>query len=123
MPQQVDRSPSPPDIASLETKTFFPFIGARAINSIKPMDVLDTLRKIEGRGAPEIAKRVKQRCEAVFRYAIVTEKAAYNPVSDLQGALTPVAATSYAAITAKELPDFLAAISAYDCEFQIHARV
>ena len=104
-------------IASLEND-IFPFMGKKAINAIKPLDVLDVLRKIESRGAYEIAKRVKQRCEAIFRYAIVTEKATYNPVTDLQGALTAANPTNYAAITPKELPDFLAAIVAYPCEFQ-----
>jgi len=96
----------------------FPFIGHLPITSIKPLMVLDLLRTIETRGAIEIAKRVRQRCEAVFRYAIITEKAEYNPVSDLQGALTAPNPQNYPALTPKELPDFLMAIAKYPCELQ-----
>ena len=104
-------------IASLESD-IFPFLGKKPINTIRPLDVLDVLRKIEKRGAIEIAKRVKQRCEAIFRYAIVTEKVTYNPVTDLQGALTSAQPTNYAALSIAELPDFLTAIGNYDCEPQ-----
>lgn len=104
-------------IISLE-QYIFPFIGHKAINTIRPMDVLDVLRKIEKKGALEIAKRVKQRCEAVFRYAIVTERASYNPVIDLKGALVAANPTNYAALSPKELPEFLATVQAYPCEFQ-----
>ena len=104
-------------LTSLENDVF-PVIGSLPIANIKPLTMLDLLHKIESRGAIEIAKRVRQRCEAVFRYAIVHEKAEYNPVSDLKGALQAPNPTNYAAITPKELPTFLTAIVNYPCEFQ-----
>lgn len=104
-------------LTSLE-QDVFPIIGFLPIASIKPLTMLDLLRKIESRDALETAKRVRQRCEAVFRYAIVHEKVEYNPVSDLKGALKAANPTNYAAITPKELPLFLTAIKEYPCEFQ-----
>ncbi|MBH1971737.1 tyrosine-type recombinase/integrase [Moraxellaceae bacterium AER2_44_116] len=104
-------------LTSLE-QDIFPAFGHKTINSIKPLEVLQALRRIEERGAIEIAKRVRQRCEAVFRYAIITEKAEHNPVSDLQGALTAPNPQNYPALSSQELPEFLAAFAAYPCEEQ-----
>lgn len=104
-------------ISSLE-QDVFPSLGHKAIDSIKPLEVLAVLRQIEARGAMDIAKRVKQRCEAVFRYALITQRVPYNPVSDLKDALISVKAQNYAALTSKELPSFLQAFAVYPCEHQ-----
>ncbi|MGE9502818.1 tyrosine-type recombinase/integrase, partial [Escherichia coli] len=56
-------------------KDIFPYIGKRPIAEIKPLELLNVLRRIEGRGATEKAKKVRQRCGEVFRYAIVTGRA------------------------------------------------
>lgn len=63
---------------------------------------------MEKSGHTEISHRVLQTCAAIFRYAIVMEKAVYNPAASLQrGALTPHKATHYPTITAREMPNFL----------------
>ncbi len=51
------------------------------------MDWLEILRRIEKRGALEKMRKVRQRCNEVYRYAIVTGRAEYNPVADLSTAL------------------------------------
>lgn len=72
-------------------KTFeqdvFPFIGKRPIGEIKPLELLEVLRRIEKRGALERTRKVRQRCGEVFRYAIITGRAEYNPAPDLAIAL------------------------------------
>lgn len=72
-------------------KTFeqdvFPFIGKRPIGEIKPLELLEVLRRIEKRGALEKTRKVRQRCGEVFRYAIITGRAEYNPAPDLAIAL------------------------------------
>ena len=60
-------------------KDIFPYIGKRPIAEIKPMELLEALRKMEKRGALEKMRKVRQRCGEVFRYAIVTGRADYNP--------------------------------------------
>lgn len=50
----------------------FPQIGRRSIAQITPPEVLVCLRKIEERGAMELARRTRQICGKVFRYAIAT---------------------------------------------------
>lgn len=69
---------------SLEQNAF-PAIGKRPIADISAKEMLDMLNKVEARGALEIASRVKQRCSAVFNYAITRLLAINNPVLPLRG--------------------------------------
>jgi integrase len=98
---------------SLE-KDIFPVIGKRPIAEITPAEMLEVLRVIEKRGALESTARVKQRCSAVFRYAIVTGRAEKNPVTELHGAFKTTKKTNYAALKASELPEFVRKLDAYD---------
>lgn len=72
-------------------KTFeqdvFPFIGQRPMGDITPQELLQVLKRIEQRGALEKTRKVRQRCGEVFRYAIITGRAKYNPAPDLAMAL------------------------------------
>jgi integrase len=83
-----------------------PEIGSDPIAEIKPLYLLDSLRKIEKRGTTETAHRLLQTCNAIFRYGVITGRMTYNPAQDLRGALTPHRAQNHPTITAKELPDF-----------------
>ena len=94
----------------------FPGLGKRPVAEITPQELLYELRKIEKRGALEIASRVAQRASAVFRYAIVTGRTNYNPASDLRGSLTAPKTRNYAALSAADLPDFLTRLDGYDGE-------
>ena len=92
----------------------FPYIGDRLINELGTRDVLEVLRKIEKQGKYEAAFRARQRCEAIFRYGIITGICQKNPASDLRGALTPPKKEKQASITPSELPDFLQKLDLYD---------
>ncbi len=70
------------DIIEAFNKDIFPYIGQQPVNEIKPLVLLNVLRRMESRGATEKAKEVRQRCSEVFRYAIVTGRAEYNPAAD-----------------------------------------
>ena len=96
-------------IISLE-KDIFPSIGQIPINDITPPLLLQTIRLIEKRGAYEQSRRVTQRCDSVFRYAIASGLCTYNPAQDLQGALKRPQKRNYNSIDFKELPDFLKAL-------------
>ena len=52
----------------------FPYIGSRPIADIDPPELLDALRKIEGRGAYYNAGRIRQLCGQIFRYGVATGK-------------------------------------------------
>lgn len=90
-------------------------IGRMAINEIEPPDVLAAIRKIEGKGNLESARRTLQLASAVFRYAVATARLASDPTRDLRGALTAPTVTHYGAITdAKRVGELLRAIDGYD---------
>lgn len=99
-------------IGSLEADVF-PDLGPMPIGSINGPILLATLKKIERRGSLEILSRVKQRCGAVFRYAISTSRATYNPVPDLREAVQTHRPKNHRALTVKELPAFLVALESY----------
>lgn len=88
----------------------FPEIGHRPINDIEAPDILLALRKIESRGAPEIAARVRQRISATFRYGVATGCCTRDPAADLSDALTVAPKRNYKALDAQDLPAFLKAL-------------
>lgn len=94
-------------------KDIFPYTGRRPIIDMKPMDWLEILRRIEKRGALEKMRKVRQRCGEVYRYAIVTGRADYNPVSDLATALATPKKTHFPFLTAEELPHFIKDLAGY----------
>ena len=76
----------------------FPWMGARPIADLAASEVLETMRRIEGRGTLETAHRVMQSCGQVFRYAVATGRAKRDPTGDLKGALPPVRGKHFAAL-------------------------
>ncbi|HWW06174.1 tyrosine-type recombinase/integrase [Collimonas sp.] len=77
----------------------FPFIGKMPVSTIKPLDVLTTVQKMEARGAIDSAHRVKQICGQVLRYGVATGLIERDVTADLKGALSVVPKANYAAIT------------------------
>jgi integrase len=101
-------------LARLE-KDVFPQIGSRPIAEIDAPELLDLLRKIEQRGVLETARRLRQCCGQIFRYAIVTGRAKHDPSAGLRGALdAPSRRRGHKAMSRDELPNFLRALEAYD---------
>ena len=101
------------DILEAFNKDIFPYIGQQPVNDIKPLVLLNVLRRMENRGATEKAKKVRQRCSEVFRYAIVTGRAEYNPAADLTSAMSGHESKHYPFLTVEELPDFFKALAGY----------
>ncbi len=77
----------------------FPWIGRKATDSITPPQLLEVLRKIEGRGVIETAHRALENCGQVFRYAVATGRAVSNPARDLKDALRKPVVKHFPAIT------------------------
>ena len=77
--------------------------------SIKPGEVREAILKIEKRGAADQAGRVLQRVKAVYRWAVIHERIASNPMLDLvlSEILKPREVQHRAAMADKELPEFL----------------
>lgn len=93
----------------------FPAIGARPISEIEAPELVAMMKKIEERGALDIAKRALQTCGQVFRYAIAHGVARRNPAIEIRPSdvLASRKKENYARIDAKELPDLLRKIEVY----------
>jgi integrase len=97
----------------------FPTLGSRPIAEIDAPELLDVLRKIEARGAVDIAHRAQQTCGQIFRYAAATGRAKYDPSPSLRGALQAAdRVRHHAALSAVELPEFLGKLQNYDGDRQ-----
>ena len=75
-----------------------PVLGTLKADTIRPIEVLAVLRKVEARGRYETARRLRSTIGSVFRYAIATARAESDPTLPLQGALTTPIVKSRAAI-------------------------
>lgn len=90
-------------------------IGKLPIGEIEPADVLTAIRRIEGKGKLESARRSLQLAGSVFRYAVATARLVSDPTRDLRGALTAPTVTHYGAITdARKVGELLRAIDEYE---------
>jgi integrase len=99
-------------------RDLFPWIGKRPISEIKAPDLLGALRRVEGRGALESARRLKIIAGQVFRYAVATGRAERDPSGDLKGALAPPKEKHHAAIIdPKEVAPLLRALDGYKGHF------
>lgn len=94
----------------------FPVIGSKPINEITAAMLIAMIRKIESRGALDIAKRVLTMCGQILRYAVAHDLAERNPAADIKPSdvLKPANKTNYARLSEKELPELLSKIDGYD---------
>jgi len=91
----------------------FPYLGDMSISDIKTKDVLYVVRKIEERGALDVANRVKQRIGSIFRYAIQVGYVESNPVDALRNVIHTRKIQHRKSLKLDELPAFLNALDDY----------
>ena len=95
-------------------KDLYPPLGNRPVSQITSAELLMALRKVEARGAVDMAHRAKQTAGQVFRYAVATGRAERDPSADLKGALKSKTKRHHAAITDPvEVGRLLLAIDAF----------
>jgi integrase len=99
-------------VALLEADVFST-LGDLPVREITPPMVLSVIRAVESRGALDVASRILQRTSAIFRYAIQTGRAVYNPAADMKGVLRTRKVKHRTAIAQAELPDFLKKLDSY----------
>lgn len=105
-------------------KDLFPVFGTLPITNISAPELLAVLRKIEERGARDIARRTRQLMGMIFRYAIQTGRADRDVSADLQGALQPPLKKHRAAITdPQEVERLMIAISGYEGSMVVRAAL
>ncbi len=98
------------DVLKRLEEDLFPYIGKRPIKEITQPELLEVVRKIENRGAIDLAKRQLQKSGEIFRYAISTGKAKVDITYNMHEALKPSKKSHFAAIDVSELPEFLDAV-------------
>ncbi len=94
----------------------YPWIGARQIGDIKAGDLLTVIRRIESRGALDIARRTHNLIGRVFKFAVAHGFCERNPAQDINlGDILPQAREKHhAAITdPKEVGALLRAIDGF----------
>ena len=106
------------DILRRLTNHVFPCIGDKQINDITVHDIIDLLKVMEKQGVLESARRMRQKCSEIFRYAILLRLAEHNPAADLQGIIPVPPKKHYATLTGeKEISALLKAIDTYQGYF------
>ena len=80
-------------------KDLFPFLGVRRIGEIEAIELLAVVRRVEERGALDVAHRVLITAGQVWRYAVATARAKHDVSADIRGALKPHHGKHFAATT------------------------
>lgn len=111
--KQVWSSGYADELARMFRDDILPMIGSEEISSIEPMQILEVIRHFEGRGAMERANKARRRCGEVFRYAIVTGRAKYNPAPDLADAMKGYRKKNYPFLPAGQIPAFNRALAGF----------
>jgi len=101
------------DVLRRLESNLFPDLGDKPIADITAPLLLAAVRKIEHRGAHDLAHRVLQVASQVFRYGVATGRCERDPAPDLRGALTPHKGRNQAAVKPEELPELLRKINGY----------
>src|SRR5450759_1698448 len=94
-------------------KYALPVIGDRSITDIEPMELVGIMRTVETNGTFETRDRLLQTIGAVFKYAIATGRAKYNPAEIRMALADRPKVEHFACIAPAELPEFLRAVTAY----------
>lgn len=100
----------------------FPHLGKRPIAEIDAPELLAVLRKVENRGAIDLAKRCRQICGQIFRYGIATGRCQHDHAYVLREALKSAKTKHYAALEIQELPAFLRALDYNDTRLYARTR-
>ncbi|SFN13457.1 Integrase [Izhakiella capsodis] len=101
------------EIMSMFTNDILPLIGNLRIDEIEPLVILRVIRLYEDRGAMSRADKARRRCGEVFRYAIITGRAKYNPAPDLVDALKGYRKENFPFLPMHKIPEFNRALMSY----------
>lgn len=104
------------DVMIRLTRDIFPSIGHLPLEKVTAPDIVATVKKIDDRGAHEIALRSLQNIGQVFRYAIANGLASRNPAADFKPVdiIRPTPVANMARVEIDELPTLLRKIENYE---------
>lgn len=72
------------DVMSRLERNVFPVLGHKPVDQIEPKHVVAMMERVQGRGATDVARRVRNTCSQVFRYAITRGLCSRNPASEFK---------------------------------------
>lgn len=84
-----------------QERHIFPAIGNRPVADVKPPEILVVLQAVAAASTAYTAGRLREICGQVFRYAIQTGKATYDPAAAMRGAIEKHAANHRPALTTR----------------------
>ncbi|MEH6389647.1 MAG: integrase arm-type DNA-binding domain-containing protein [Pseudomonas profundi] len=89
-------------------KDINPAIGARPVKTITRPELVELVRKVEARGALNVAGKIRQWLHHIFRFGLATGVLDANPATDLDVVAAPQKATRHHPhVTFAELPELL----------------
>lgn len=96
-------------------KDLFPYVGAKLMTDIHPMELMAAVKKVEDRGAMEAARRVLDTASQVFKHWLPMAPPQYRNITEgLKARLTPRVKGHFAAITEPgRFGELMRAIRAY----------
>lgn len=102
-------------------KDLFPFLGDISIDELDGATLLACLRKIEERGAIDLAHRLRVVCGQIFKFAIAGGLALRNPSSDIAPAMRQKRAVQHRAkVMPSEMGSFLTQLANDDADDVTH---
>lgn len=96
-------------------KDLFPYVGAKLLTDIHPMELMAAVKRVEDRGAMEAARRVLDTAGQVFKHWLPMAPPQYRNITEgLKARLTPRVKGHFAAITEPgRFGELMRAIRAY----------
>lgn len=105
-------------------KHLLPFIGEREVKRLTAPQFLKPIRRVEARGTPWVARKIKSHASQIMQYGIACGVVLRNPVRDLGAALKPIKSISRAAITdPRQIGSLMRDIENYYAEGRTSDRV
>ena len=101
----------------------FATLGRQSADKISPLQVIAVIKKIEGRGALDVANRVKQSIKAVYRFAIQHGIVMTNPAGDLDGIVKSRKVVHRPSLPKNELPLFLHSLEGYSSKGRVLTKL
>lgn len=111
-------------VRSYLDKDLLPALGRYPLDTISAQMLAELVHKIDGRGAPDVAKKTRQWLRQIYAYARGNGWTDVDPVRDLH-AITDIMVESenYPHIKYEELPEFLASLRRVEADIFVKSAV
>lgn len=96
-------------------KDILPGLGNRPLDNVTTLEIASLASRIEDRGAPDVASKVRQWVRSIYSYARAKGWTENDPIRDLRSVVLPKkGGSNYPHLPLDELPGFLRALDAAD---------